>query len=129
MATAEQRRAFREALQQALDDARMSARGLARALGMSPASVSKWVREKTTPAPDTVARAEKLLEVEPGTLSRPLGYVVIDEPGDSRASSVTKAAKSDPRLGPREQAVLLAVYRELVRQYARAGGKSVEPGD
>jgi transcriptional regulator with XRE-family HTH domain len=129
VATAEQRSAFREALQQALDDARMSARGLARALGMSPASVSKWIREKTTPAPDTVARAEKLLEVEPGTLSRPLGYVVIDEPGDMRPSSVAEAAKSDPRLGPRERAVLLAVYRELVRQYANAVRKAVEPGD
>jgi len=125
--TLEQREAFGRALQEALDEARMSGRGLAKTLGLSPTSVSKWLRGRTTPPPETVARAESLLSVNPGTLSRPLGYVVLDEPGRPKSSSVAQAVKSDPQLGPREQAILLTVYRELVRQYGAGRRESAEP--
>jgi transcriptional regulator with XRE-family HTH domain len=124
--TDEQRKAFSEALRQALDDARMSGRSLARELKLAPASVSKWLRGKTTPPPETVARAERCLRVSPGTLSRPLGYVLVNELSDHGSSSVTEAVNSDQDLGPRERAVLLAVYRELVRQYGAAHGDSIE---
>ncbi len=127
MTTAEQRKAFGEALRQALDDARVSGRQLARDLDLAPASVSKWLRSKTTPAPESVAKAETFLGVSPGTLSRPLGYLLVDDLGDHRTSSVPEAVKSDGSLGPRERAVLLAVYRELVHQYGRARGESSEP--
>lgn len=127
MTTAEQRKAFGEALRQALDSARMSGRGLAREMGLAPASVSKWLRGKTTPPPETVARAERCLSVSPGTLSRLLGYVLVNELSDHSPSSVAEAANSDQSLGPRERAVLLAVYRELVQQYGAARGESSEP--
>jgi len=129
MTTAEQRKAFGEALRQALDDARMSGRSLASELKLAPASVSKWLRGKTTPPPETVARAERCLSVSPGTLSRPLGYVLVEEGlGDHSPSSVAEAVNSDQSLGPRERAVLLALYRELVQQYGRVRRKSIEPG-
>jgi transcriptional regulator with XRE-family HTH domain len=124
--TAEQRKAFGEALRQALNDARVSGRQLARDLELAPASVSKWLRGKTTPAPETVARAERSLGVSPGTLSRPLGYLLLDELSDHSTSSVAEAVNSDGNLGPRERAVLLAVYRELVHQYGPARGESRE---
>ena len=127
MTTAEQRKAFGEALRHALEDARMSARQLARDLELAPASVSKWLRGKTTPAPETVARAERSLGARPGTLSRPLGYLPVDESSDDRPSSVADAVRSDANLGPRERAVILAVYRELVHQYGRARGESSGP--
>jgi transcriptional regulator with XRE-family HTH domain len=125
--TPEQRKAFGEALQQALDDAHMSGRGLARSLGLSPTAVSKWLRGRTTPAPETVARAESLLRVSPGVLSSPLGYVTLEASAGRQPSSVAEAVKADPRLGPREQAVLLTVYRELVQQYAAARAEPTEP--
>lgn len=127
MATPEQREAFREALRQGLDEARMSGRGLARALGLSSASVSKWLSGRATPPPSTVARAESLLNVSPGTLSSPLGYLVLDPSVDHRPASVQEAVKADPRLGPQERAVLLAVYRELLRQYATARSEPTKP--
>jgi transcriptional regulator with XRE-family HTH domain len=118
--TAEQRKAFGEALRQALDDARMSGRTLARELNLAPASVSKWLRGKTTPPPETVAQVEGCLRLSPGTLSRPLGYVLVNELSDHGPSSVAEAVNSDQNLGPQERAVLLAVYRELIRQYGAA---------
>jgi transcriptional regulator with XRE-family HTH domain len=125
--TPKQREAFGEALGEVLAEARISGRGLARALGLSPTSVSKWLRGKTTPPPETVARTESLLNLSPGTLSGPLGYVVTDASVAPRASSVAEAVKADPRLGPRERAVLLTVYRELIRQYAATRSDQAEP--
>jgi transcriptional regulator with XRE-family HTH domain len=117
--TADQRFAFAQTLRTALTEARVSGRSLAEALGLSPASVSKWLMGKTVPSPDTLARAEKLVGLEPGSLSRPLGYVLVPlTPSD--AAPVSEAVRADPKLGPREQAVLLAVYKELVRQYSTA---------
>jgi transcriptional regulator with XRE-family HTH domain len=117
--TADQRFAFAHTLRTALTEARVSGRSLAEALGLSPASVSKWLMGKTTPGPDTLARAEKVVGLEPGSLSRPLGYVLVP-PTQSDAPPVSEAVRADPKLGPREQAVLLAVYKELVRQYSTA---------
>jgi transcriptional regulator with XRE-family HTH domain len=125
--TPEQRKAFGEALQQVLDHAGMSGRGLAGALGLSPTAVSKWLRGRTTPSPETVARAERVLDTSAGALSGPLGYVVLDALPNRRAPSVAEAVKADPRLGPKERAVLLTVYRELVRQYATARSEPTEP--
>ena len=125
--TPEQRKAFAEALQEALDHAGMSGRGLAGELGLSPTAVSKWLRGRTTPSPETVARTERVLDRSPGALSGALGYVTLDASAGSRAPSVVEAVKADPRLGPKERAVLLTVYRELIRQYAGARSEPTEP--
>jgi len=106
----------------------MSGRQLARDLELAPASVSKWLRGKTTPPPETVARVERSLNVTTGTLSRPLGYLLIDELSDHSSSNVAEAINSDHNLGPRERAVLLTVYRELIQQYGRARRRTSEPG-
>jgi transcriptional regulator with XRE-family HTH domain len=120
VATAEQRRAFSTALQEALDGARISGRELARRLNLSQAGVQQWLRGKTAPRPATVARVEQLLEQEPGTLARVLGYTVIKQVSDGRVFNVTEAINAEPRLGPREKALLLSMYRELLRQ-AKSG--------
>jgi transcriptional regulator with XRE-family HTH domain len=116
VATAEQRRAFSTALQETLDKARISGRELARRLNLSQAGVQQWLRGKTAPRPATVARVEELLEQEPGTLARMLGYTVIKQVSDGRVFNVTEAINAEPRLGPREKALLLSMYRELLRQ-------------
>jgi hypothetical protein len=59
---------------------------------------------------------EELLEQEPGTLARVLGYTVIKQVSDGRVFNVTEAINAEPRLGPREKALLLSMYRELLRQ-------------
>lgn len=127
MPTPEQRRAFVGALAAALREADVNGRALGEALGLSPSSVSKWLRGKTTPAPETLARLEKIVGQEPGSLSRTLGYVPAEVPRTSQAPRVADAVGSDPRLGPRERAVLLAVYRELVRQYSPSVGGKTPP--
>jgi transcriptional regulator with XRE-family HTH domain len=127
--TPEHRKAFGEVLQQALDRADMSGRSLAGALGLTAAAVSKWLRGRTTPSPETVARAERVLDLDPGALSSVLGYVVLDASTERQAPSVSKAIEADPRLGPKERAVLLTVYGELIRQYARGRSEPTESTD
>lgn len=57
---------------------------LARALGVSPQLVSDWKRGRRTPSPDQLFAIERALDVEPGRLSRHLGYV----PADAEAAAV-----------------------------------------
>jgi transcriptional regulator with XRE-family HTH domain len=115
--TADQRQAFAKALRQALEDSRMSGRALARSLDLSQGGIAHWLRGETAPKPATVARVERLLDLEPGTLARPLGYAVVTEDPEGRAMNVTEAIKAEQRLGAREKALLLTIYRELLRQY------------
>jgi transcriptional regulator with XRE-family HTH domain len=119
--TTDQREKFAAALHQALSDAKQSGRGLARALGISPAAVGHWLRAETAPRPEMAGKVEAALELDPGDLSRLLGYAVIRQAGDGRGFSVTEAVKAESRLGPREKALLLSLYRELLRHYAVEG--------
>ena len=119
MVTGAQREVFRRALKQAREDAGLSQRALARAVDVSPGAVWQWERDRdgTVPRLDMTTRLEQVLKLEPGQLSRLLGYVpVTAEPGTM--TSVVAAARADPRLGDSERELLIAVYRELVRQSA-----------
>jgi hypothetical protein len=49
-------------------------------------------------------------------LNWPFGYTVIKQVNDGRIFNVTEAINAEPRLGPREKALLLSMYRELLRQ-------------
>jgi transcriptional regulator with XRE-family HTH domain len=120
--TAGQRKAFAAALHQALADRRLSGRALARAVGVSAAAVGHWLRAETAPRPDTAARIEAALELDPGTLSQPLGYVIISQTSDGRALSVAEAVQAESRLGPLEKTLLINIYRELLRHHARSAG-------
>jgi transcriptional regulator with XRE-family HTH domain len=115
--TAAQREVFRRALRQAREEAGLSQRALARAVDVTPAAAWQWERDNgsTVPRMDMTTRLEQVLKLEPGHLSRLLGYVpATTEPGT--ATSVVAAARADPRLGDSERELLIAVYRELVRQ-------------
>jgi len=122
--TADQRQAFAKELRQALEHSRMSGRALARSLKLSQGGVAHWLRGTTAPRPATVGQVERLLELEPGTLARLLGYTVVAENPEGRVVNVTEAIKAEQRLGPREKALLLTIYRELLRQYG-----ATEPSD
>ena len=117
MVTAAQREVFRRALQQAREDCGLSQRALAQAVGVTQGAVWQWERDSgaTVPRPDVTIRLEQALRLEPGQLSRLLGYLpATTETGTS--PGVVEAAKKDPRLGEQERELLIAVYRELVRQ-------------
>lgn len=124
MSTAEQRERFASALRQALAGLKLSGRALARAVGVSPAAVGHWRRGETAPRPDMAAKLETVLELDPGTLSRLLGYVVINQTGDGRAFSVAEAVQAESRLGPLEKTLLMNIYRELLRHHSRSAGES-----
>lgn len=124
MPTAEQRQRFAVALGQALGDLKLSGRALARAVGVSPAAVGHWRRGETAPRPDMAAKLETALELDPGTLSRLLGYVVINQIGDGRGLSVAEAVQAESRLGPLEKTLLMNIYRELLRHHSRSAGES-----
>jgi transcriptional regulator with XRE-family HTH domain len=115
LATATQRVAFSRALQRARRDADLSQGALARALGVSRSAVSQWELSLTAPRPATTARLEQLLGLEPGTFGRPLGQVLADT-AKPASVSVSEAIEADPRLGRRERELLLAMYRQLVKQ-------------
>ena len=115
MATATQRVAFSRALQRARRDADLSQGALARALRVSRSAVSQWELSLTAPRPATTTRLERLLGLEPGTLGRLLGQVPADT-SKPVSVSVSEAIEADPRLGRRERELLLAMYRQLVKQ-------------
>jgi transcriptional regulator with XRE-family HTH domain len=123
--TAAQREVFRRALRQAREDAGLSQRALARAVEVSAGAVWQWERDEdgTVPRLDMTTRLEQVLNLEPGHLSRLLGYVPATAAEPGTITSVVAAARADPRLGDSERELLIAVYRELVRQSASKRSK------
>ncbi len=123
MPTDQQRADFSRALQRAREASGLSQRGVARALGVSPGAVSQWELAQTAPRPATVVKLERTLGLEAGTLGRLLGQLPADAAAP-RVSSVAEAIQADARLGDRERELLLAMYRQLVKQRAA----SAKPG-
>ncbi len=118
MATADQRNNFARALQRARSECGLSQRELAAALCVSQASVSQWLTGQYAPKPKRVAELERVLRLAPSALAQHLGYAPSNELDSKPAMTVAEAAEADPRLGEREQRILVAVYRELVHQRA-----------
>lgn len=127
MVTSAQHEVFRRALRQARQDCGLSQRALAKVIGVSAGAVWQWERDEggTLPRPEVTIRLEQALRLEPGQLSRLLGYLpATTEP--VLTTGVVEAARTDPRLGDSERELLIAVYRELVRQSAAKAGSRRE---
>jgi len=125
--TSAQHEVFRRALRQARQDCGLSQRALAKVIGVSAGAVWQWERDEggTLPRPEVTIRLEQALRLEPGQLSRLLGYLpATTEP--VLTTGVVEAARTDPRLGDSERELLIAVYRELVRQSAAKAGSRRE---
>lgn len=111
--------AFGEAVKLRLDDLGITQRQLGERVGQlhgrepyGQSTVGTWLA-RSEPTPDLVFDMERALEVEPGHLSKILGYVpvtVVSVPG-----SVLDAIEADPKLSEMGRSVLRAAYRELVR--------------
>jgi transcriptional regulator with XRE-family HTH domain len=113
--TNEQRDAFRQAVRHARRERGWSQRKLAEALGVSHSTVSFWEQGKTLPEPANVIDLERVLELESGALARLLGYMP-PATMQREMATVLEAVMADPELGERERELLLAMYRELLRQ-------------
>src|SRR6266540_5827550 len=115
MTTDEQREAFKQAVIHARRGHGWSQRKLAELLGVSHSTVAFWEQGKSLPTPTNVVDLERALELEAGTLARLLGYMPL-ETMRREMTNVLDAIMADPELGQRERELLLAMYRELVRQ-------------
>lgn len=116
--TAEGRLAFGRMLAEALKGRGMKQEDLARSLGTTQSSVSGWINGKYEPAAATVFTIERSLGLEPGSLSRPLGYLPV-EPA-ARPASVEAAITQSPLLDEDAKAALAALYRVLAKPSAPA---------
>jgi transcriptional regulator with XRE-family HTH domain len=92
----------------------MSQRAVARAVGRTASAVWQWERGLGAPDPPTVAELERVLELQPNSLARLLGYLPPSDRDDG-ARSVLDAVNADPRLDERGRELLASVYRWLVR--------------
>ena len=120
MVTAEQKTAFRRALRRAREAAGESQSGLSVKIGVSRSAVWQWETGRALPTEANVAALERRLNLQPGSLSRLLGY----RPAGAAAREmigVIEALEADPKLGERERELLAAMYRQLVKQRESQG--------
>lgn len=112
------RLAFGRMLAEALKSRSMKQEDLARSLGTTQSSVSGWINGKYEPAAATVFTIERSLDLEPGSLSRPLGYLPVEPAAQS--VSVEAAVAQSTNLDDDAKAALSALYRVLARRSAQA---------
>jgi transcriptional regulator with XRE-family HTH domain len=117
----EQREAFRRSLRLARQTSGLSQRAVGEAVGRTGSAVWQWEEGRGAPDPATVAKLEAILELEPGTLAKLLGYAPAGVDGPV---SVIEALNADPRLNDGGRELLTSVYRWLVRHGAGEMGKS-----
>jgi transcriptional regulator with XRE-family HTH domain len=118
--TAVQKEQFRRAFIEARTKRRLSQRELGQAAGVSKAAVSQWELGRSLPIPAKVPDLERALELEPGALSRLLGYLPITSGDDKTTLDVIEAIRRDGRLGAHGQELLITMYRQLLRQRGQA---------
>jgi len=118
--TAEQKAEFRRVLRETRLRRRLSQRALGRVASASPNAVSQWESGRSLPVPAKVPALERALELEPGALSRLLGYLPITSGDDKVSLDVIEAIRRDERLGQDGQELLITMYRQLLRQREQA---------
>jgi transcriptional regulator with XRE-family HTH domain len=117
----EQREAFRQALRRARQTYGLSQRAVGEAVGRTGSAVWQWEEGRGAPDQATVTKLEEVLDLEPGSLAKLLGYVPA---GTDGPVSVIEALNADPRLNDSGRELLSSVYRWLIRQGPREMGKS-----
>jgi transcriptional regulator with XRE-family HTH domain len=116
----EQKEEFRRVLKNTRARRRLSLAALGRATGVSKSAVAQWESGRSLPIPAKVPDLERALDLEPGTLSRLLGYLPITSGDDKTALDVIEAIRRDVRLGEHGQELLITMYRQLLRQREQA---------
>ncbi len=114
---AARRLGFGRLLSKALKAGGLRQDDLAGMLGTTQSSVSGWINGRYEPAAATVFTVERCLGLDPGALSRPLGYLPL-EPA-AKLVSVEAAIALSPQLDDEEKAALSAMYRVMALRGAR----------
>jgi transcriptional regulator with XRE-family HTH domain len=116
LSNAAQKEEFRRVLKETRTRRRLSLSALGAAAGVSKSAAAQWENGRSLPIPAKVPDLERALELEPGSLSRLLGYLPIAS-GDAKTSlDVIEAIRRDVRLGEHGQELLITMYRQLLRQ-------------
>jgi len=118
---AARREEFREVLKKTRADRRLSLAALGRAAGVSKSAVAQWENGRSLPVPTKVPDLERALELQPGALSRLLGYLPITSGDDKTTLDVIESIRRDARLGEHGQELLITMYRQLLRQQEQDG--------
>lgn len=119
--TAAQKDEFRRVLKETRTRRRLSLRALGAVAGVSKSAVAQWENGRSLPIPAKVPDLERALEMEPGALSRLLGYLPITGGDEKTSLDVIEAIRRDVRLGEHGQELLIAMYRQLLRQQEQDG--------
>jgi transcriptional regulator with XRE-family HTH domain len=122
VATDEQREAFRRTLQRRRRERGLSQRELSKTLGMSHSTVSFWERGDSSPTIDKVIELERVLDLPSGELSRLLGFMPLATMRQEM-TGVLDAITAAPELDQEQRELLIAMYRELVRQGRQRRGE------
>jgi transcriptional regulator with XRE-family HTH domain len=118
--TAAQKQEFRRVLKETRIRRRLSLNALGNAAGVSKSAAAQWESGRSLPVPTKVPGLERALELEPGALSRLLGYLPIVSGDDKTSLDVIEAIRRDRRLGDHGQELLITMYRQLLRQRDQA---------
>jgi transcriptional regulator with XRE-family HTH domain len=118
--TAAQKDEFRRLLRETRIRRRLSLNALGSAAGVSKSAAAQWESGRSLPVPAKVPGLERALELEPGALSRLLGYLPITSGDDKTSLDVIEAVRRDRRLGEHGQELLITMYRQLLRQREQA---------
>jgi transcriptional regulator with XRE-family HTH domain len=116
VATDAQKEQFRRVLKETRTRRRLSLSALGAAAGVSKSAAAQWENGRSLPVPAKVPDLERALELEPGALSRLLGYLPITSGDDKTSLDVIEAIRRDARLGTHSQELLITMYRQLLRQ-------------
>src|SRR6266498_4722667 len=85
--TETQREVFRKALRRAREARGLSKRGLALKVGVTQSAVWQWEEGRVAPRPETAATLERVLGLDPGRLSKLLGYLPATDRKSTRLNS------------------------------------------
>jgi transcriptional regulator with XRE-family HTH domain len=118
---------FGRLLANALKARGMKQEDLAGSLGTTQSSVSGWINGKYEPAAETVFAIERTLAMDPGFLSRPLGYLPLE--AVSGTVGVEAAITHSPLLADDEKVVLVSLYELLTAKREDATGPKKATAD
>ena len=112
---------FGRLLANALKARTMKQEDLAGILGTTQSSVSGWINGKYEPSAATVFTIEQELGMDPGYLSRPLGYLPVE--AVSGTTGVEAAITHSPHLAEDEKIVLVSLYELLIEKREETGSR------
>jgi transcriptional regulator with XRE-family HTH domain len=113
-------KAFAAALAKARSVRHLAQKELADAVGSSQPTVSAWEKGFTEPPAAAVFALERVLKLNPGSLSRHLGYVPVE--GEPPAPTFEAAVVGDELLDERTKRGFLAFYTEMTAGVGRKRG-------